>query len=471
MENLKFDTMHLKQLVDTSKFDEAKAYIGKFFFTSGPNIFFFDGNTFILEETRTAINRIPNDIKFKSNLSSFDARQYIKNAEFMANDYTPTIDFSKGRFFVGKHTVNDIEIETKFVNMAKPFAIDVTKKVKKHKDIKLIYDHIFNIWCSKNEEMNTWVLNFIACTLGGRKLRKAIYSQCSERCGRGTIIEFLSKILGNAVWKTNSVETITKYTKPFEGTLLLNLDEMPVDGGNFKSIADACKGLITESTFTCRDMHKTPYTQKNTFNIIITTNNDAVHLTQTNNARYCCPDVDESMRGNVEYFTKLNNATNVEAIQIQFYNEMIERFKTLGDWNEDVMPTSNFRQQKINDALPRLYKYMKEEYILCNKNFTVKTKDFFDQYQTRTKDTTSKQKLGRQLSKINILPIKVKKGNSQFYKYDMCHSDLKAIFEKNSWIDPDDQFEYESDDDEYIEQGVYKGEQSVNINLFLKRYL
>jgi hypothetical protein len=125
MENVKFNTMHLKQLVDTNKFDDAKEYINKFFFTSGSNIFFFDGNTFILEDTKTAINRIPNDIKFKSNLNSFDARQYIKNAEFMANDYTPTIDFSKERFFVSKHTVNGKEVETKHVNMAKPFAIDV----------------------------------------------------------------------------------------------------------------------------------------------------------------------------------------------------------------------------------------------------------------------------------------------------------------------------------------------------------
>jgi hypothetical protein len=65
--------------------------------------------------------------------------------------YRQLILQKKGFFFF--FTINGITIETKYVNMAKPFAIDVSKKIKKSNDIKLIYDHILNIWCSKNEEL------------------------------------------------------------------------------------------------------------------------------------------------------------------------------------------------------------------------------------------------------------------------------------------------------------------------------
>ena len=121
--------------------------------------------------------------------------------------------------------------------------------------------------------MNEYILNWFACTIGGRKLRKMIYSQTSqERCGRGTILNFINAILGKAMLKTSSVETIIKYTKEFEGCLMINLDELPVSQENFKNINDALKILSTEPTFDCRDMWKTGYTQKNTFNFIIKRN-------------------------------------------------------------------------------------------------------------------------------------------------------------------------------------------------------
>jgi hypothetical protein len=75
--------------------------MSKFFLTSA-NIFFlffFDGQTLILEDTKNAARRIPNDIIFQSKIASFVARQYIKSAEFMSKDYVPTIDFTKERFF------------------------------------------------------------------------------------------------------------------------------------------------------------------------------------------------------------------------------------------------------------------------------------------------------------------------------------------------------------------------------------
>lgn len=176
-------------------------------------------------EFKEAIKLIPNDIKvYVHGKTIFDAKQYLGSSEFMENEYAPSIDHNKPRVF----SVNG----KKYINMARPKAIteapetiEVKDNVKA--DLQLIYDHILNIWCSKNKEQHEWVLNFIACTFGGRKLRKGIYSQCDERCGRGTIVNFISKILGKAMFKTSSSETIIRYTKDLEGLLFVNFDELP----------------------------------------------------------------------------------------------------------------------------------------------------------------------------------------------------------------------------------------------------
>ena len=441
--DIEFDMFYCEQLLEQNKLEDVKSYIKKFFFKYKQDIFYFDGEKFELHNKADALGLISKNLEKyqtidKKSVQVFSGRGFLQTTEFMKYEYTPTIDFTKPRTFEQIKVIDGVNITKRHLNMAKPFAIDRSKKVdvkKYESDLKLIYDHILNIWCSKNDELYEYVLNWIACTFGGRKLRKCIYSQCEERCGRGCIINFLQSIFGDAMLKTSSAETVSKYTKPFEGTLLVNLDEMPVDGSNFKSIADNMKMLITEPTFDCRDMYKTGYTQKNTFNLIVTTNNDAIHMSLNNNTRYVCLDIDESMKSNVPYFTKLTKAIKKEEVKTAFYMEMMARFETLNDWNEDIIPMSKTKQSKMIDALPSLYKFLKEYYILKSKSLDIRTDDFFELYEYETKDRTSKQKLGKLLKKINIVPIKVKKGNVQCYHYRKTHDELLEEFNKNSWID------------------------------------
>lgn len=434
MELGKFSGRTLKQFVEANKIADAEAYIRKYFYRCETDIFFFNGKAFKRYSMKDAIQLIPKDIvSYYRREVIFKARDYLGSSDFMEDEYVPTIDQTKPKVFV--------EGDTKYINMAKRRAItetiEVTEPLKA--DLKRVYDHIFNIWCSKNEEQYEWVLNFIACTFAGRKLRKAIYSSCNEGSGRGSIINFLATILGDAMVKTESVETVTKYTKPFEGTLLVNLDEMPVDGSNFKSIADSCKSLITEPTFTCRDMYSVGYEQKNTFNMIITSNNDAIHLTQKNKRRYMVLDIDESRIGDTVYFTSFNRLLARDDIKKGFYSDMMRRYETLGEWNEDNLPQSKERKIKIMEALPKLYKFIKDEFILKKTDLDMKTSDFIQWYTTKTKDNMSNIKIGKLLKQLKVTPIKINKNNNktQYYVYRATHQQLMMTFEANGWIDDD----------------------------------
>ena len=448
--NVRFDRLYCKQLLDSEQIDQAKEYIKKFFFSYQNKIFYNDGISFILYTREDALKLIPNDLKIslmkpneitkKFEKQDISIKDYLKESEFLNIEYNPTIDFNKPLIFTKTINIRGHDFVDNFLNMAKPINYNIItgKTFEKTQEIinntNLIYSHLENSLCSKNKDCYEYVLNFIACTIGGRKLRKCLYLQSKERSGKGIILnDVLKNILGSRMYKTNSVESILKYTKPFEGCCLINFDELP-HSADYKGVQDNLKGLITEPTFTCRDMYSSGYDQVNTFNVILTTNNDAVSLSQSNNSRYVCLDISEENIGNNDYFKKLSKAIKSEHVLENFYNEMMERYKTVcQNWNEDTMPETETRKLKIIEALPRLYKYIKEEFILTNSGIDIRTDEFLHEYTLITKDKTSPQKIGRMLKEINVKVVKL--SNNAGYKYKISKEDLLQVFTDKKWID------------------------------------
>ena len=443
--NIKFNYIHIKELFDNNQIDEAKTYLKQFFFRFKTQIFFFNGIQFELRDQKETLKLIPDDLFYKDGKKLITAKSFFSSTEFLNIEYEPTIDFKQSLIFNKVKRIQGEEFPINYLNCAKPHNIDVfiskenivmmQNDIYYRNKLDLIYNHILKVLSNNDNNLFTYILNFIACSFAGRKLRKALYFQSEERTGKGIIFNgLLNQILGDRMLKTNSIESITKYTKPLEGISLLNLDELP-HCDNFKGLQDSLKGLITEPTFTCRDMYTTGYTQVNSFNIIITTNNNAVSLTQNNKERYIICDIDESYKGNSTYFKSIADAVNDENVRALFYHEMMKRYQTLNNWNEDIAPETKFKKTKIIEALPSLYKYLKENFILKNIDLDKKTDVFLEDYQKHTLDKSSKQALGRLLSKINITPIKLS-GNAG-YKYKKSCEELISEYNKNNWMDDD----------------------------------
>ena len=122
-------------------------------------------------------------------------------------------------------------------------------------------------------------------------------------------------------------------------------------------------------------------------------------------------------------------------VQKAFYQVMIKRFNStvVQQWNEVIIPETRTKTVKIIEALPTFHKYIKEEYILKNHGIDIKTDEFFRIYFEETKDRTSKNQIGKYLSKLGIIPKKI--SNNGGYKYVKSHDELYDIFKKNLWID------------------------------------
>ena len=465
--NLEFSVAHGSTLIKSKKTDDLRKYIKQFFFKYLTQIFFFDGNSFRLYELEQAQKMIPKDWEVASAKANEETQKfiketisfknYLKDSDFMENEYTPTIDFNQDRIFKKKIILSGQKIKRNFLNMAKPMNEKVsTIKSKRTEqtlsDLTLVYDHINDVLCSSDKVMYEYVLNFISATFGGRKLRKALILQSIERTGKGQIINgLLKEILGDRMFKTNSVESIMKYNKNFEGCSLINFDELP-HCDNYKGLQDILKGLITEPTFTCRDMYSSGYDQVNTFNIIITSNNDSIGLSQNNNSRYVVLDISEHRIGDTSYFEKLTKAINSIDVKRAFYEDMMDRYESLSNWSEDVIPDSESRKTKIIEALPCIYKFIKEEYILKSFDLNMKTNDFLEFYKEKSKDKTSVNKIGRFLAKLEIKPVKM--SNNAGYKYIKTSKELLDTFQKLNFMD--DTVDLINTDDDSHHDNIYK---------------
>jgi hypothetical protein len=461
-----FDCSYVKCLLTDGKYDSAKMYLRKFFFKHTGCGYFFNN---VLEAEFSHFTEkdfkefLPTDLtdtyyEGKKKIE-FNAKKFLQSTEFMKETFTPAIDYSKDFIYSNFKTLHGHKIEMKMLNMKRnKNIIDLIETIPREEiqpRLNKVYDHIKNVLCSGNEQQYEFFINFIACTFGGRKVRKAIMAISKERTGKGLIINnLLHGILGDQFLKTSAVEDIIKLTKKFEGRLLLNFDELPVQT-EFKTVSDVMKSLITEPQFNCRGMYVEGYQQLNTFNIIITSNNNCINLTQSNNTKYVCLDVSEKMIGNYDYFEEMVDIVKCEHIKLAFYNDMMERFKTLDKWNEDrAMPTSETYIFKVIEALPLFYKYIKEQYILKNKDLCVQTSTFYTKYYEETKDRTSKNQIGRYLSAIGIESIKksskTEEGKTiQYYNYEASHKLLLDYYKNKNWIDDKvDNIQYTSSEDE-----------------------
>lgn len=232
--------------------------------------------------------------------------------------------------------------------------------------VQLMLDHIRNVWCSGNEKQYEYVMDWLSCT-GRRKLKSALYLQSLEQTGKTLVIEFLEHyVFGKQlVYMAPSMEVIHQYTAPLEGKILVNINEMLcATTGEWRKLMNKLKSLTTDSTFDCRQTYINPRIGSNTFNMIMTSNNDAISMDSTNNKRYKFLDVSNAMIGNATYFNELVNSCFSGRVVQAFYLLLSKRFASRGRTvNADSFPVAAAFTDKMCHRLELVYEFLKEKHI------------------------------------------------------------------------------------------------------------
>ncbi|MCP4059140.1 MAG: hypothetical protein GY738_17865 [Pseudoalteromonas sp.] len=453
-----FDNQKIAELLEQNKIEEVKDYINQYFFNMGSDYFFKNYQKELCNETGRVkgyvetydyldflkiCKIVPDDLdnlkflrdnKFKlCDDNKFSVRKYLKSSQFinLKNQTTRILDFNLPR------GINLIEGD-KYLNMIKPLGIEEKNDFQPEtfkKEINLINNHLYEVLCSKDKYQYEYLLNFISFSSKAVKVKSAIYFESMEQTGKGIYFNFINRILGDRMLKTSSVETITKYTQSLEGRTLVNFDEVPSSGKY--DIADRMKSYITEPTFDCRSMYSQGYTQKNTFNVIITSNNNAINFTSSNNVRYASFDVSHHRKGDRVYFDKLIKAMNKKGVKEAYYKFLLNHYEDNKDFDFTVLPNSKSRNLKISCAMPKLMKIIKNDYVLKRKPLNIETKELLRIYNEETNYKMSSEKLGAEM--LNSLGIKKKRVYNKAtkerpYFFIMDYDKLYETFKKREWI-------------------------------------
>jgi hypothetical protein len=473
-----YSQKHLSTLIGVTKQNAmaCKSYIQQYFFKTHKGIFFYDVVPRKFQQIKEEeIHRyIPNGLKMKYldvDISK-DTPITLKCRQWLIDDYD--YDTFELILKLGEPQVNRKNGTINLMGLEKHSFDNETYESmpkKSQNGVQLMLDHILNIWCSGKTEQYEYILTWLSC-IGRKKIKSCLYLQSLEQTGKTLVIEFLEKYVygSSLVLKTENMEVINTYTSLMEGKVLVNVNEMPcASAGEWKKLMNKLKSLISDSTFDCRSMHTNPRTSINTFMMILTSNNDAVSLSDTNFMRYKCPDVSNSMIGNKAYFDKLCGATMNDECGRAFHLFLKERFSKYGkSFDVNSFPKTDTFKDKMCEKLDVVFKFLKSEYIQTNTSIDKIPLseiyfDFKDWCQTQSgfKQTISDKKFNKKLKELKCVTYKrifdVKTG-----KKPTCYSvkvkDLLNEFSNKGWI-------HELDDIDEIKEQKPKIVNNINITI------
>lgn len=470
MEQVIFSSLHTASLLEANKIEEVKAYLGRFFFKVDKGYIFLNrlDNKIDSVDVDSLRKYVPKDLtnhKFFENVKhtkpsdKFSALTYLQSSEFCdhSNTYGITVNMSSSETIsIKNEKVNGIRYKRKCINLAKPLPfeqdeIQEADTTEYKEQIHFVDEHLRKILCSGDEKQFQYLRNFLAFTVKGVKVRTAVYAQSGEGTGKSIIFDgMLKNLLGERHYTTSSKEEVEQYTFNFQGRTCIVLDEMPIQS-NYSTILDKLKSLITQPNFGCRGMYQNVYEQVNTFNIILTTNNNAISIYDNNKRRWFVLDISDEMKGNNKYFSKLASIIEDDGFSVAYTKHLYDIYEKNKNFDFDTIPISKERAMKLNANMPKFYRFIKEEYILKSKNIQITPTKLYEAYRAYSGD---KHMTNITLSKkIKDIGVKLKKmtidgSRKNFYCGD--YEELYKTFISRQWIIPEHEYMEEDDDNDNV---------------------
>ena len=185
-------------------------------------------------------------------------------------------------------------------NLYRGFAIkyEDLEKVDKSKCQPLL-DHIKKIWCKNNEKSYKYILNLFAHYIRKPDIKTGVMLclKSKQGAGKGIVLEFLQKIIGDAHYcqNSNANSLFGQFNGVLEGKILVNLDE--AFWGGDKALEGQVKNKVTEKRQYINKKNKEAYHVDDYSNYIITTNNDWFSGVDANDRRHYCLELDNEYAG------------------------------------------------------------------------------------------------------------------------------------------------------------------------------
>jgi len=300
------------------------------------NILKAKANTFVMMGTITNGDKVIPMSEIIKGMTSEISYRNIEFNPYLKEDKTPKDIYNIFGGFRHKYDENH------FVDMSK---------------IKLILDHIKEIWCKNDEKLNEFLLNIFAHIIQrpNKKLGIAILLKSRQGAGKSIILDIIGNyVIGeNYYINTNNIEHILgKFNSIMEGKILTICDEISNYGGAHRS-NDKLKSLITQEDQVIERKGVDPCKVKCYNNYIFLTNNDWVIKVEASDRRYFPIEISNEKIGNKEYFDKLSQHMN-DIVGYELFHYLASR--DISKFNKEEIPTTELKKElKMNSVSAPMY--------------------------------------------------------------------------------------------------------------------
>ena len=320
--------------------------------------------------------------------------------------------------------------------------------------VKLIWRHIYEIWTSGTDDQFTYIKNWIASAVSGRKMTTCLYLKSGQGTGKSIITSFIkNKVLGSKIFLAESDPDVFRpgshASEQLDGKIFLCLEEPTTSSlAQWGGLANNLKNYITGDEIKINPKNKTCFTTQNWLSIMIASNHEAIKI-DTDDRRFVSPDISNARVGDTPYWEDLVKCTegNIsKEVGEAFFWNCCDLYAENMNFSPSKLPKTLLGQELVLKSLHSLYVYIKDNYVLKKRGMNIKLVDFEREYnewlKTLNKKPLSKYDLIR-LIKDKKIPIVKGSGNHNYIR--ITADNLLDIYTKLNWIHNTDVIEEDTE--------------------------
>ena len=176
-------------------------------------------------------------------------------------------------------------------------------------------------------------------------------------------IIIISKIIGTSGVQKLSTSCLNEdaFKSELINTYFGYFEELPCSSkSNYMNIMSFLKTLITDPTVVVKRKHKTAINIKNSINLLFISNNFNALQFDNETRRFFAPDVSHSMKNNIKYFTRLNNAIDSDKFADCFFNYLKTKFNK--KWDCTNVPKTTILNDLKTSYVPKVQLFLIENF-------------------------------------------------------------------------------------------------------------
>jgi hypothetical protein len=231
-------------------------------------------------------------------------------------------------------------------NMWKPFDMELVGEYENKPDeLAVILNHI-KILCGNDEVVTDYFIKWIAQMIQYPEVKSICPTLISkEGSGKGTLLLLIEKMIGfNKYFETtNPMRDIWgDFNGRMANTFLINLNEMSKK--DTLECQGRIKGLITDGKLTINNKGMNQYQIQSYHRFIVTTNNEDPITTKSDDRRNLIIRTSDELKGNDEYFKKMNEMINDVNVVKTFY-EYLKNIPNMENFREIPLPQTEHQNE------------------------------------------------------------------------------------------------------------------------------